>query len=56
MSACVLPWYAPPTTITPRRPVCARAMRSASSLASLPEQTKKQTDSGSGSVAVSRSA
>ena len=52
----MLPWYAPSRTTTPRPPVFARAIRSASSLASLPEHTKKQTESGSGSVAVSRSA
>jgi hypothetical protein len=55
-SPCVFPWYAPPTTTTPRPPLFARAKRSASSFASLPELTKKHTESGSGSVAASRSA
>jgi len=43
ISVEVLPWLACSSTIRSFRPVCARARRSASSFASLPELTKKQT-------------
>lgn len=56
MTAEVWPWYAWSATTKWSPPVCARASRIARSLASLPELTKKQTESGAGMVAVSLAA